>query len=219
MKIIDLTMTIQEGMITFPVYWHPFVEITQMGRLEYEKRETRKITLGTHTGTHMDAPRHFVVGGATVDKIPLEQLCGPALKLDFTSLPESHEITKDELIKKLNGRKPTRVIMHYGWDKNVLNNKYYKDHPFLSPEAAQYLVDNGVRLIALDAPMPDNPEHGKGCATDSPIHHIVLGSGCVLVEYLVNVGEISKEEVELFVLPLKIKDGDGSPVRCIAIER
>lgn len=219
MKITDLTMTIEEGMITFPVPWHPFVEITQMGRLEYEKRETRKITLGTHTGTHMDAPRHFVVGGQTVDKVPLEQLCGMATILDFTHLPTFHEITKDEIVEKLAGKTPERVVLHYGWDKNVKNNTYYVEHPFLSPEAAQHLIDIGVRLIALDAPMPDDPKNGKGTCNDSPIHHIVLGSGCILVEYLVNVGSITSEEVELIVLPMKIKDGDGSPVRCIAIER
>ena len=120
---------------------------------------------------------------------------------------------------KINGRKPERVILHYGWDKNLKNNKYYKAHPFLSNEAGQYLMDIGVRLIALDAPMPDSPKNGKGTENDSPIHHIVLGAGAILVEYVVNIGEISKEEVELIVLPMKIKDGDGSPVRAIAIER
>ena len=68
-KIIDLTITIEEGMTTFPVYWHPFVEVTQMGRIGIEGRETKKIIIGTHTGTNLDAPRHFIENGITIDGV------------------------------------------------------------------------------------------------------------------------------------------------------
>ncbi|MDP6560837.1 MAG: cyclase family protein, partial [Candidatus Binatia bacterium] len=77
-EIIDLTFPIHEGMQTFPVHWHPVVEITQLGRLDVEARETRKMVLGTHTGTHMDAPRHFIEGGKTIDEVTLDILVGPA---------------------------------------------------------------------------------------------------------------------------------------------
>lgn len=66
-NIIDLTFPIHEGMTTFPVHWHPIVEISVLGRHGIENRETRKVLLGTHTGTHMDAPRHFIPDGMTVD--------------------------------------------------------------------------------------------------------------------------------------------------------
>ncbi|MFK7968382.1 MAG: cyclase family protein [Rickettsiaceae bacterium] len=211
-------MTIEEGMVTFPVPWHPLVEITQMGRLNYEQRETKKIILGTHTGTHVDAPRHFIKDGMTVEDILLEQLCGPALLVDFSYLPEFYEITKKDIIDKLNNKKPKKIILRYGWDKKVHTNDYYVSHPFLSTEASQYLVDIGVKLVAQDTPMPDNPKNGKGCPIDSPNHHIFLGNNCILVEYLINLDKISKEEVDLFVLPLKIKGGDGAPARCIVIE-
>ena len=83
-KIIDLSMTIEERMITFGAYWHPKVKITQLGKFGRENRETRKITIGTHTGTHIDAPRHFIKNGKTVEKINLNWLCGEALLLDFS---------------------------------------------------------------------------------------------------------------------------------------
>ena len=66
--------------------------------------------------------------------------------------------------------------------------------------------------------MPDNPKNGKGTENDSPNHAILLGNDCVLVEYLVNLDKISTEEVELFVRPLQIKDGDGAPIRCMERE-
>lgn len=66
-RIVGLTFPIHEGMTTFPAHWHPFVEVSVMGRHGIENRETRKVVMGTHTGTHCDAPCHFVPGGKTVD--------------------------------------------------------------------------------------------------------------------------------------------------------
>ncbi|RWX22697.1 cyclase family protein, partial [Rhizobium leguminosarum] len=96
--IIDLTMTLREGIMTFPVHWHPVVEITQLGRFEVEGRETRKIVLGTHTGTHVDAPRHFVPKGTTIENTDLDIYYGPARVLDFTHLPDKTEITREMLV-------------------------------------------------------------------------------------------------------------------------
>ena len=217
-RITDLTMTIEEGMQTFWGYWHPFVEITQLGRLGIEKRETRKITLGTHTGTHMDAPRHFIPGGATVDNIQLDQLVGIATILDLSSTPDFVEIDVDELSSKLLGKNIERLIIRFDWDLQLNTKHYYSDHPFLSEAACQWLVDNGCRLLALDTPQPDNPVNGRDGPKDAPNHLILLGAGVVIVEYLVNIREIQNETVDLIVAPLKIKDGDGAPVRCFAIE-
>lgn len=75
---VDLTFPIHEGMTTFPRHWHPLVEIIQMGRIGIEDRETPKIVMGTHTGTHCDAPSHFLPGRATVDDFSLDALIGPA---------------------------------------------------------------------------------------------------------------------------------------------
>ncbi|WP_245581513.1 cyclase family protein [Octadecabacter arcticus] len=212
-------MTIHEGMTTFPVYWHPVVEVTHLGRLGMEKRETKKIVLGTHTGTHMDAPRHFIPGGETVENIALDQLCGPALVLDCAHFPNKHEVTKSEIIALLKGRTPERIVFNYDWCKHLDSFEYYSEIPFLSEDAAKYLVEIGVRLVAMDTPMPDNPENGRGSENDSPNHYTFLSNGVIIVEYLINISEITREEIELFVLPLKIKDGDGAPVRCIAVER
>ena len=92
MKIIDLSLPIEEGMMTFPTHWHPVVEVTVLGRHGIEGRETRKIVLGTHTGTHADAPRHFIPNGGTIDEIPLEILIGPASVADFTDCRALQEI-------------------------------------------------------------------------------------------------------------------------------
>jgi arylformamidase len=216
-RIIDLTMPIEEGMQTFPTHWHPFVEITQLGRHGLENRETRKLALGTHTGTHIDAPRHFIPGGITVDQIQLEQLVGPASVLDLTAFGAGEEVGLDDLARILGKRPATRVLMRFDWDRTLGTMDYYNDSPFLSEMAAQWLVDNGCRLLGMDTAMPDNPKNGRDSPKDSPNHKILLGNGVILLEYLVNLGALDQPVVELVVAPLKIRDGDGAPERAFAI--
>jgi arylformamidase len=219
MKIIDLSLPIEEGMMTFPTPWHPVVEITILGRHGIEGRETRKLVLGTHIGTHADAPRHFLPNGRTIDQLPLEILIGPATIADFAGCPPLHEIDIPELQQKLGGKIPSRLILRTGWSQYFGDMKFYNQYPFLSENAARWLVDQGVRLIAMDTPSPDNPAHSRGTPKDSPNHKVLLGAEVVLVEYLTNLKALSALEVELVVLPLKLKGCDGSPARCVAIER
>jgi kynurenine formamidase len=216
---IDLTLLLHEGMVTFPVAWHPVVEITQLGRHGVEGRETRKFLLGTHTGTHLDAPRHFIPGGDTVENLSLDTLIGPALVADFTHIGPFGEAQVADFEAAVGEARPERIIMRFDWSDRWGNLAYYSDHPWISDEAAQWLVDRGVRLLAMDTPMPDNPKNGRGTDNDSPVHKILLGAGVILVEYLCNLRELSRREVELIVLPLKLENGDGCPVRAVAIER
>ncbi|MGA7217805.1 MAG: cyclase family protein [Candidatus Sulfotelmatobacter sp.] len=219
MKIVDLTLPIEEGMMTFPTHWHPVVEITILGRHGIEGRETRKIVLGTHIGTHADAPRHFIPNGGTIDEVPLDVLLGPATMVDFTGCPPLYEIGVADLTQKLAGNVPSRLILRTGWSEYFGDMKFYDEYPFLSEQAAQWLVDSGVKLIAMDTPSPDNPAHSRGAPKDSPNHKVLLGAGVVLVEYVANLKSLTAPEVELIVMPLKLKGCDGSPVRCVAIER
>jgi arylformamidase len=219
MRITDLSLTIEEGMMTFPTHWHPVVEITILGRHGVEGRETRKLVLGTHVGTHADAPLHFIPKGKGIDQVPLEVLVGPARVLNFAPCQPLQEIDVPQLKEKLGGKVPERIILRTDWSEHFGQMSFYTQYPYLSENAAQWLVDHGVRLIAMDFPSPDNPAHSRGTAKDSPNHKVLLGAGVVLVEYVCNLKSLTSQDVELVVLPLKLKDCDGSPVRCIAIER
>lgn len=215
---VDLTFPIHEGMTTFPSHWHPVTEITQLGRHGIENRETRKLVLGTHTGTHCDAPSHFIPGGSTIDTIPLDTLVGPALVVDLSESALAQEITPLDLGRRIGDRRPERVVLRYDWSDHWGRADYYTDYPFLSEAAGQWLVDRGLRLVAMDTPTPDNPADGWRSKRDSPVHKIFLGNGVVLVEYLFNLRELKNSDVQLIVLPLKILGGDGSPARAVAIE-
>src|SRR5215469_4291886 len=130
-------------MQTFPSHWHPFVEITQLGRHGIENRETRKLVMGTHTGTHVDAPRHFIPGGATIDQIPLERWVGRAQLVDFSDAARFQEIGPDLLAKRLGNRPAERIVLRFDWSQQLGTAAYYTDHAFLSEAAAQWLVDHG----------------------------------------------------------------------------
>jgi kynurenine formamidase len=204
MRIVDLTMTIQEGMVTYP--GHPHVEITQLARFGYEGKETRKLVLGTHTGTHVDAPRHFIEGGKTVDDIPLDVLCGPARLFDY-----SHDSMGANPPKTC--RSMERVLLRFDGDKRLGTFGYYKNQPWVTEHFAHWIIDSGCKLVGLDTPMPDSYED----IDTMPIHKLLLGAGIVIVEYMVNLASIQAETFQLIVAPLKVKDGDGAPARCFAI--
>ncbi len=217
-QIVDLTYPIHEGMTTYPTHWHPIVEVSILGRHGLENRETRKITLGSHTGTHCDAPLHFVPGGKPVDSLPLDTLVGPAFVADLTHCGPLHEVSISDLEKALDGRRPERLVLRYDWSDHWGKMKYYNEYPFLTLDASKWLVDNGVKLLAIDTPSPDDPRHGLNNPPDSPNHTVLLRSEVILVEYLCNLKSLTSPEIELIVLPLKIQGSDGAPVRCIAIE-
>lgn len=217
-RIVDLTFPIHEGMTIFPSHWHPIVEITLLGRHGIENRETRKVVLGTHTGTHCDAPRHFIPDGKTVDMLSLDTLIGPAFVVDFSNSQPLQKIEVADFEQQLGSHRPERLVMRFDWSDHWGKSEYYTSPPFISQAAAKWLVDSGVRLLAMDTPSPDNPADSFGSKLDSPVHKILLGNGVILVEYLCNLKELKQREIELIVLPLKILGGDGSPARCVAIE-
>ncbi len=218
-EIIDLTYDIEEGMTTFNAYWHPAVHIDQLGKHNSEGRESRKLTLGTHCGTHVDAPSHFVQNGRTIDQIPLSKLIGKITILDFSHLGKNGVVTK-EMLEKMNLTK--RIMFKFGWGRNWKTDHFYRDYPFLSLPAAEYLVQKGVQLIATDTPSLDDSRiklQGKmlGSEEDSPVHKVILRNNLVLVEYIAHLDQVQDlAGWNIIVMPIRVKDGDGAPARvCI----
>lgn len=215
-EIIDLTYDMEDGMTTFSAPWHPRFSLTQMGRHGFEGRETRKVSFGTHTGTHTDAPLHFVKNGKSIEKVPLDKLVGEVTIVDFSHLEDNETITK-EMMASINITK--RMLFKFGWGKYWGTRKFYKDYPFFSKGAAEYLVSKNVELIAMDTPSPDDShikleENTLGSDKDSPIHKIFLNNGIALVEYIANLDKVKDYEGwNIIVTPLRIKGADGSPSR------
>ena len=123
--IVDLTYNIEEGMTTFNAHWHPPVSITQLGRHGFEGRETRKVTFGTHTGTHADSPLHFIKEGKSIEKIPLDKLIGEVTIVDFSHLQDNEAVTK-KMLSDITITK--RMLFKFGWGKYWNTKKFYQNY-------------------------------------------------------------------------------------------
>ena len=230
MQIIDLTYDLENNMITYSAPWHPKFLIEQLATINKEGRETRKVTFGTHTGTHIDAPRHFSKIGFPVDKIPVTQLIGNAVVINVEKNVENHPdyaITLADIQafeKQYRSLSPQDIVIFYtGWGQYWRDKKHYLGtdkfgdvknlhFPGLSPEAARYLVMKKVKGVGLDTPSLD-----PGISNDFQAHQIILRANLFGVENIAHLGKLPPVGAKLIVAPMKIEGGSGAPTRVFAL--
>jgi arylformamidase len=211
-KIIDLTHPLENGMIKFNAPWHLNTEISELGKISEVGRNTKKVVMSSHAGTHMDAPLHFVENGLSIDKIDLNTSVGDVIIIDFSNLVDNTPITKGMIEKFEVGH---RTIFKFGWSEKWNTKEFYNNYPYFTTEAANWLVQKGVRFIGLDTPSPDDSRTIVHSQDDSIIHKIFLENGVILAEYLnmTNVHEYTGWKI--IALPMKILGSDGAPARII----
>jgi arylformamidase len=209
---IDVTATLDPA--TTPVY-----EGNAPLRFEFlqDMRKGDAVTLsayslGAHSGTHIDAPMHFVVDGASIDKLPLEALIGPARVLD---IPDGVQAIDAAELGRHAWKGAERVLFRTrsarrGW---MSSPTFHHDFAYIAPDAAQLLADAGVRLVGIDylsaeqfgAPAPRT-------------HRILLGKGIPIVEGLA-LEAVSAGDYDLIVLPMKVAGHEGAPARAVLRKR
>ncbi len=204
MQIYDVTMPIHEGMMAYKNKAENQPKIEKARTIEQGSNET-KITLYSHGGTHVDAPYHMLGDGYTLDKVPLKQLYGKCKVLDLTHVNDAI-IVKD--IEKYTFDKGDFIFLK---TKNSIENSFNYEFIYLSPEAAQYMMERGIEVIGIDALSieRDCPEHTT--------HNILLGNNILIVEGL-RLKEIKEGEYTVVIAPLPILGGDGSPARVLLIK-
>ncbi|MBM3499298.1 MAG: cyclase family protein [Armatimonadetes bacterium] len=197
-EIVDLTRPITDGMATWPgdvpvrLWVHD--EFTRLGGIQ----------LGTHAGTHLDAPYHWFGDGARVHEIALERLVGPARVVDLRG---SSPITREELSAACGDMgRGERLLLLTGWQGAITDD----DYPHLSPEAAEWLVERAPALVGIDTPSIDGPRSGEA-------HGALLDAEVPILEALANLERLVGREFDLIALPLPVVGMDGAPVRAIAL--
>ena len=218
-RVVDLTLDLFEGMQTFPSGNHPKFSLEKHVNISDVGRQVSKMVLGTHTGTHIDAPSHFIHEGVNITQIPLSTFIGPAYMVCLLDIPDRASVGLDLLRDRIATSGAKRLILNFGWSSRLGCDHYFMDHPYLTLEAAKWIVDSGVKLLGMDTPQPDDPRSVEKKNPDSPVHKLLLGSGVVLLEYLCNLDQLKKNKFEIAALPLKLCGADGSPVRCVAVEK
>jgi malonyl-CoA/methylmalonyl-CoA synthetase len=218
LTIVDLSHPIREGMLSFPSPNHVAPTITQIARHEVEGRETRRVLFGTHTGTHVDAPLHFIPGGGGIETLDLAALVGPAVVADLTPAAPLEPIGVERLQAAIGPtlRHP-RLLLRFDWSQRFVDLDFYASSPHLEAATCEWLLEQGIRLLGMDTPSPDDPRLGYGSGNDSPNHKLLLGRGVVLLEYLANLDALGAETF-LAALPLPLSGSDGAPARVVAIE-
>lgn len=206
MEIYDITVPIRSAM---PVYeGDPGVKIDAWSAFaQGDSSNVSILNFGAHTGTHVDAPAHFVEGGRRIDALSLEVLIGPARVL---RVPDDVKEIDPELINHCDLSGVERLLFHTR-NSTFWNEGFRKDFTHLLPEAAQLLVDRGMKLVGTDYLSIEKFHSG-----DHRTHLTLLSNNVVIVEGL-NLSEVSAGDYELICLPLKIAEGagDGAPARAV----
>jgi arylformamidase len=206
-KIHDVSVSLLPGMATYPGDPPFTIEVVQsLGESPFQ---LSRMSLATHSGTHVDAPAHFVPGGATVDRLALEILLGKARVVEVSA---RERVDRADL-EALDLRDDLRVLLKTRMSGQLLRPGFQEDHVYLSRDAALYLVQAGIKLVGFDYLSID-----RFGSVDFPAHQALLGAGVVIVEGL-DLSEVEPGEYDMSCLPLRVAEGDGAPARVVLRSR
>lgn len=217
-KIVDLSLMFKNGMQTYHRNYHPKFKKIKSASHKTHKREVSIIQIGSHLGTHIDAPRHFIRKGKTIDQFDISHFCGKALLVDFSKKLKKTSVSISDFKRKVKKFTEKIVIFRFDWtDKYYGKSNFFYDHPYLDPDLCKWLVKKGVKLVGFDSPQPDNPKNSFTKYKDGENHKIFLENDVLIIEYLTNLKKIKLKSFYFIGAPLNIRHSDGSPARCIGI--
>lgn len=208
---VDLSHPISSGMQVYP--GDPQVEIAPSLTVSENGVAVVAVHLGSHTGTHIDAPSHSVDGGRTMSGVSLDELSGMAAILQVHGLSAGEEISFSRFSDQVADSMPPIVVIATGWDRRF-GTEAYLDHPYLAPDAATELVDRGMRVLGMDTLNPDRTLQEEA-SFQLPVHDLVLGGNGLIVENLRRVTELPAR-CWMGIFPLPLQGTDGAPVRALA---
>lgn len=203
-KLLDVSVPLRQGLPTYPN--NPPFELQPIKRIaEGGSSNVSRLVMGTHTGTHVDAPRHFIDGGMAIDGLPLNLLIGRARVVEIT---RRGGITADDLAAA-GLREDLRVLFRTPnsalWNSDV----FHEDYTYLTDAGARYLVEQGVKVVGIDYLSIEQFKK-----PGAPAHRTLLSNAVIIIEGL-NLAEAEPGMYEMYCLPLLVAGGDGAPARVI----
>ena len=204
-EYIDVTVPFRDGMMCFPTdppcRIKPFMEISKGDIVNLSV-----LDMGSHTGTHMDAPRHFIDDGPAIDELSTRHFLGRAKLFDFTGKETCIDLAD---VKGLDIGEGDIVLFKTRNSALMRDTVFHTDFVYLTPEAARWLADRGIVTFGFDYLSIE----GYG-AEDFGAHYAILGAGIVIIEGL-DLSDVGAGEYEIIALPMLIAGGNGSPVRVL----
>ena len=204
MPFLDVSVQLKTGMAAFP--GNPEFDLQPVKRIaEGGSSNVSRLVLGTHTGTHVDAPRHFFDDGASVDTLPLDLLIGEARVLE---IDKRGGISGDDL-DAAGLQRDLRVLLKTPNSTFWAENGFRQDFTYLDESGARYMVDRGVRVVGIDYLSIEQFKK-----PGAPAHRTLLSKGIVIIEGL-NLSNAESGRYEMYCLPLPISGADGAPARVV----
>lgn len=208
MRFIDVSVRLSPATPTFPGN-PPFACEPVKRTARGDTANVTAVRMGTHTGTHVDAPRHFFDAAPGVDALPLDVLIGPARVVEIAGPPRGIEAV-DFAGAGLAGE--TRVLLKTANSALWRSSEFDKGFAFLDESGARWLLDHDVRLVGIDYLSIEQFKR-----PGAPVHHLLLERGVIIVEGL-DLGRVSAGRYEMYCLPLDIAGADGAPARVVLRE-
>jgi arylformamidase len=211
-SLIDLSHPLRHGQPSFP--GDPELRIEACATIASGGCNLTRVSMGSHQGTHLDAPRHFFDDGPAVDELPLAAFYGPATLVDLAAgaaLEPDTPITVEMLQQHADAFEPAaKVIYRTGWDRQFGRAEFFEHYPWLTVEAARWIARRRIGLLGMDTPTP-----GRDAAA---CHRALLqkGTEIVIVEGLANLDRVPAR-FTFIGFPLKLAGRDGSPIRAVAV--
>ncbi len=212
-KAVDLTHELHNGMPIYP--GDPSPSFVSYATLEKNGVNLTKLILGSHTGTHIDAPRHFIPNGIGVDQIPASKLVGEAYVADLSSKPIGSGVTGRDLRENLEGKVAADdiVIVYTGCSEHWGEESIRSNYTYLTGDAGDYLVSRKVRAVGIDFLSVERFQ-----APDPVAHKTLLGNGIFIMESLSRATkQFAGKRVLVICMPIKLQNGDGAPSRIIGV--
>jgi arylformamidase len=213
-KMVDLSQEIYHNCPVLPKFSSPKIEYLSIGPRDGWNLE--QITMNLHTATHMDAPAHLADYRETLDNIPVLNFQGKLVLIQLEGKPLSSPITVADLLPYENQMSQDAIIfLSTGWgEKRAWTKEYFYESPFLSNEAARYLVERGIRGVGID-----HFSIGGTGSENEETHRILLGAGIWVAEGLqLGAKELRTGNWHVMALPIKIRESSGAPARIVAFQ-
>lgn len=208
MNIIDISLPITRSLVVWP--GEEGLRVVTVRSFPRDPIHISDITMGAHTGTHLDAPKHFLKNGKPLESVPLDNLVGPCRVLKLYMGKRKEVEVKD--LKRYRIKHGERLLFNLGNGRHLFAKKFYQDYAAIGTEAAKYLVDKKTKLIGVDylsVERRGNPGH--------PVHVNLLKADMAIVEGI-NLQSVKPGKYTLVCLPMRIMGIEASPVRAVLLK-
>ena len=174
-----------------------------------------ELSLPCHAGTHVDAPIHIVPNGKSIEELPLDAFVGAGAVIGVKKKGGEEVTARDLEDSGVAVNRGDILMLHTGWDEKF-ESPDYNVHPYLSVDAAEWMVKKGIKMFGIDCITVDLPTPLRPKGFDFPVHRILLGNNVLIAENVANLGSIVGKRTRIIALPLRVKGSDAGHARIVA---